>query len=87
MGWSKEAKRELESYRLELKKKELERKQLIRSKMDWAGLEEFINKVNSNPSLHVKATLADGTVLDLWTEKKMDYRNPLFTEAAFVEDN
>ena len=83
--FSKEAKRELEQYKLELKKKELERAQLIKSKMDFGALEEFIMKCNTNPGLHVKFTLADGTVIDMFSEKDIIKRNPLFTEQVFQE--
>ena len=83
--FSKEAKRELEQYKLELKKKELERRQLIKSKMDFGALEEFIIKCNTNPGLHVKFTLADGTVIDMFSEKELIKRNPLFTEQVYLE--
>ena len=83
---NREARKELEQYKLELKRKELERKQLISSKMDWAALQEFIKKCNDNPGLHIKCTLADGTVIDLCTEKEQRKVNPLFTSAAYDED-
>lgn len=82
---NKEARKELEAFKLELKKKELERKQLIKSKMDFGVLEEFIIKCNTNPGLHVKFTLADGTVIDMFAEKEVTKRNPLFSEAVYEE--
>lgn len=85
--FSKEARKELAQYRVELKKKELERKQLIKSKMDFGVLEEFIMKCNSNPGLHVKFTLADGTIVDMFSEKDLAAkRNPLFTDAVYDEE-
>lgn len=84
--FSKEAKRELEQYKLELKKKELERAQLIKSKMDFAALEEFVQRCNSNPGLHIKCTLSDGTVIDMCTVREQRKTNPLFTDAVY-EDN
>ena len=83
--FSKDAKKELEAYKLELKKKELERAQLIKSKMDWAALEEFVQKCNANPGLHIKCTLSDGTVIDMCTEKEHRKTNPLFTDAVYAE--
>ena len=83
--FSKEAKKELEAYKVELKMKELERAQLKKAKMDWAALEEFVQKCNNNPGLHIKCTLGDGTVIDICTVKEQRKTNPLFTDAVYEE--
>lgn len=87
MFLSKEAKKEFDLYKFELKKKEEELKRLIKHDMDWAALQEFINKCNNNPGLHIKVTLKDGTVIDMTAEKdqKNNGINPLFTEAVYKE--
>lgn len=82
---SKEARKELEAYKLELKKKEDEYKHLISHNMDFAFLQEFINKCNDNPGLSVKITLKDGTVIDMVAQKEQKREFPLFTAAAYEE--
>ena len=47
---------------------------LLSKDMDYAFLEEIIQKMNENPLLQVRITLTDGTVLDCNTRPK---KNPL----------
>lgn len=58
------------------RQRELDKKKarLLNKDMDFAFLEEIIQKMNENPQLVVKITLKDGTVLDVCTKPK---RNPL----------
>lgn len=85
---SKEAKKELEAYKLELKKKELERKTLLEQTSDWGALEEFIQKCNTNPNLHIKITLTNGTIINMVTTVPSNQKlNPLFTDEVYDEDN
>ena len=58
------------------KQRELDAKKarLLSKDMDYAFLEEIIQKMNENPLLQVRITLKDGTVLDCNTKPK---KNPL----------
>lgn len=59
-----------------LKQKLIDKKKarLLKKEIDYAYLEELIQKINENPLLRVKITLPDGTTLDLNTRPKT---NPL----------
>lgn len=54
------------------KQKEYDKKKarLIAKNMDYQFLEEIINKVNENPNLNVKITLADHTELNVCIKKQ-----------------
>lgn len=54
------------------KEREMDAKKarLLAKEMDYAFLEEIIQKTNENPLLRVKITLVDGTVLDIDTRPK-----------------
>jgi hypothetical protein len=43
---------------------------LLAKNMDYQFLEEIINKVNENPNLNVKITLADHTELNVCIKKQ-----------------
>lgn len=77
--------KELKKYKLELKKKYLQKKWLLNKDTDFGLLEDIIQQCNNNPGLTVTVKLGDGTVLELKTMKDKPYTNPLFTEAAFLE--
>lgn len=50
---------------------ELKMKQRFLSKsIDYAYLEELIEKVNENPNLHISITLKDGTQMEINTQPK-----------------
>ena len=58
---------------------EAKKKRLLEKEMDYAFLEEIIQKMNENPLLRVKITLNDGTTLDLNTTPKkrpIEYLEP-----------
>lgn len=54
------------------KQKEYDKKKarLLAKNMDYQFLEEIINKVNENPNLNVKITLADHTELNVCIKKQ-----------------
>jgi hypothetical protein len=62
------------------KQKEYDKKKarLLAKNMDYQFLEEIINKVNENPNLNVKITLADHTELNVCVKKQRS--------ATFVSD-
>ena len=62
----KEAMEEAAKKREEDKLKE----RLLSKDMDYAFLEEIVQKMNENPLLRVKITLNDGTTIDLNTAPK-----------------
>lgn len=43
---------------------------LLSRDMDYAFLEELVQKINENPLLHIQVTLNDGTKIDLATQPK-----------------
>lgn len=45
---------------------------LLNKDMDYAFLEELVQKMNENPLLRIKVTLKDGTTLDLNTKPKIN---------------
>lgn len=85
MFLTKEARKEFEQYKLELKKKEQERRRLINRNIDWAAFQEFIARCNDNPGLQITVTFKDGTKVDLCAPKEQKKVNPLFTDAAYTE--
>lgn len=54
------------------KEKEMDKRKarLLAKNMDYQFLEEIINKVNENPNLNVKITLADHTELNVCIKKQ-----------------
>lgn len=54
------------------KQKEYDKRKarLLAKNMDYQFLEEIINKVNENPNLNVKITLADHTELNVCIKKQ-----------------
>lgn len=62
------------------KQKEYDKRKarLLAKNMDYQFLEEIINKVNENPNLNVKITLADHTELNVCIKKQHN--------SAFVSD-
>jgi Uma2 family endonuclease len=49
----------------ERKREEKQKKTLIRKKMDFQLLEQFVQKCNENPDLRIDIHLADGTLINL----------------------
>lgn len=85
MFFDREINKEIKEYKKQLIQEKLKRETLLSKQSDWAMLEEFIQRCNNNPGLHIKVTLNDGTVLDLVTTKEQKKVNPLFTDQAFQE--
>lgn len=85
MFLNKAQRKELNDFKLQLKKKEEEMKYLLTSKCDWAFIEELVQQCNQNPGLTFTVRLSDGTVLELKTSKDKKVTNPLFTDAAYEE--
>ena len=56
----------------ERKREEKQRKTLIRRKMDFTLLEQFVQKCNENPDLRIDIHLADGTVINMRCYQKKD---------------
>lgn len=57
------------------------RKQMLNSKTDFALLELFIQKCNTNPGLKIKVTTNDGAVYELQT---FDQRNRAFSVSSKI---
>lgn len=66
----KETKKQLKEYKQTLLREKKEREQLINNKTNWAMLEQFIQKINEDPSLRIDIQLRDGTVIHLQTVSK-----------------
>lgn len=81
MFLSKEMRKETRQALKEAKKEIVEnikqRQMLVNANTDFAMLEQFIQKVNTNPGLKIKFTTKDGTVVELETVQK---RNKTYTE-------
>lgn len=81
MFLSKEMRKETRQALKEAKKEIVEnikqRQMLVNANTDFAMLEQFIQKVNTNPGLKIKFTTKDGTVVELETTQK---RNKTYTE-------
>lgn len=56
----------------ERKREEKQRKTLIRRKMDFTLLEQFVQKCNENPDLRIDIHLSDGTVINMRCYQKKD---------------
>lgn len=54
------------------KAEEKQRKTLVRRKMDFTLLEQFVQKCNENPDLRIDIHLADGTVINMKTYHKVE---------------
>lgn len=63
----------------EQRKKDKLKQRLLDKEMDYAYLEELVQKMNENPKLRIVITLTDGTKIDLNTTPKynpLDYIAP-----------
>ena len=56
----------------ERKREEKQRKTLVRRKMDFTLLEQFVQKCNENPDLRIDIHLSDGTVINMRCYQKKD---------------
>ena len=59
----------------ERKREEKQKKTLIRNKMDFALLEQFVQKCNENPDLRIDIHLSDGTTINMRCYQKKDNIN------------
>ena len=64
--------REAVAFYKERKREEKQRKTLIRRKMDFTLLEQFVQKCNENPDLRIDIHLSDGTVINMKTYHKRE---------------
>ena len=64
--------RESIAFYKERKREEKQRKTLIRRKMDFTLLEQFVQKCNENPDLRIDIHLSDGTVINMRCYQKKD---------------
>ena len=85
MFFTKQQRKELADFKLQLKKKEETMKYLISSRCDWSFIEELVQECNQNPGLTFTVRLGDGTILELKTSKDKTVTNPLFTDEAYRE--
>lgn len=56
----------------ERKAEEKQRKTLIKRKMDFTLLEQFVQKCNENPDLRIDIHLSDGTVINMRCYQKRE---------------
>jgi hypothetical protein len=63
------------------------KERLLSRDMDYAFLEELVQKMNENPLLRIKITLNDGTTIDLNTapKKKPGYEEVLVPHEDYLE--
>lgn len=73
----KETRLALKEARREIVENIKQRQMLVNANTDFAMLEQFVQKVNTNPGLKIKFTTKDGTVVELETVQK---RNKTYTE-------
>lgn len=64
---------------------DIKKARLLSKDMDYAFLEELIQKINENPLLKVRITLKDGTVLDINTKPKVNPLQYLEPQEDFLE--
>lgn len=62
-----------------------QKQRLLSKNMDYAFLEQIIQKMNENPELQVKITLNDGTVLDCNTKPKRKAIPIIEPQEQFIE--
>lgn len=67
------------------KEEDMKKARLLNKDMDYAFLEELIQKINENPLLRVRVTLKDGTVLDVNTKPKSNPIQYLEAHEDFLE--
>lgn len=67
------------------KEEDMKKARLLNKDMDYAFLEELIQKINENPLLRVRVTLKDGTVLDVNTKPKSNPIQYLEAHDDFLE--
>ena len=60
------------SFYKEKKQEEKQRKTLVRKNMDFALLEQFVQKCNDNPDLRIDIHLSDGTLINIKTYHKRE---------------
>lgn len=70
---------------LKQKEEDMKKARLLKKDMDYAFLEELVQKVNENPLLRVRVTLKDGTVLDINTKPKNNPIQYLEPQEDFLE--
>lgn len=58
---------------------------LLNKDMDYAFLEELIQKMNENPKLRIKVVLRDGTTLDINTAPKVNTSQIMAPVDDFLE--
>lgn len=68
----KETRQALKEVKKEIVENIKQRQMLVNANTDFAMLEQFIQKVNTNPGLKIKFTTKDGTVVELETIQKRD---------------
>lgn len=73
----KETRQALKEAKKEIVENIKQRQMLVNANTDFAMLEQFVQKVNTNPGLKIKFTTKDGTVVELETVQK---RNKTYTE-------
>ena len=73
----KETRQALKEAKQQIIEQMKKRQMLVNANTDFAMLEQFIQKVNTNPGLKIKFTTKDGTVVELETVQK---RNKTYTE-------
>lgn len=66
-SYKKQIRKQIIEYKNKLLKEAAEREQLLSNKTNWAMLEEFIQRANSNPGLRVDIELRDGTIIHIST--------------------
>lgn len=67
--------REAIAFYKERKREEKQRKTLVRRKMDFSLLEQFVQKCNENPDLRIDIRLSDGTVINMKCYQKKETHN------------
>ena len=60
------------SFYKDRKREEKQRKTLVRHKMDFALLEQFVQKCNENPDLRIDIHLSDGTLINMKCYQKRE---------------
>lgn len=60
------------SFYKDRKREEKQRKTLVRHKMDFALLEQFVQKCNETPDLRIDIHLSDGTLINMKCYQKRE---------------
>lgn len=74
---TKDDKKQIQELKAKIIRDKTDRTRFLSKDTDWAMLEQFIQRINDNPSLKIDITLLDGTKLSLYTTGDRKYEEKI----------